>query len=104
MEDDDETGPVDLTGSDILPPLAQSTNPLFPNAIVKRPPNTHAKGGGKNGPRASTGAGAAAAAGAGANAGTGTEDKEDGEPLGPNSSIGQSPQTKPYGIKYTPVS
>lgn len=27
-----------------LPPLAPSTNPLFPNAIVKRPPNTHARG------------------------------------------------------------
>ncbi|WVF67292.1 hypothetical protein IAT40_002043 [Kwoniella sp. CBS 6097] len=26
-----------------LPPLAPSTNPLFPNAIMKRPPNTHAK-------------------------------------------------------------
>ncbi|BEI82840.1 hypothetical protein CcaverHIS002_0307080 [Cutaneotrichosporon cavernicola] len=26
-----------------LPPLALSTNPLFPNAIVKRPPNTHAR-------------------------------------------------------------
>jgi DNA polymerase epsilon subunit 4 len=29
--------------SDNLPPLAPSTNPLFPNAIVKKPPNTHAK-------------------------------------------------------------
>ncbi|KAK1922238.1 histone-fold-containing protein [Papiliotrema laurentii] len=28
---------------DDLPPLALSTNPLYPNAIVKRPPNTHAK-------------------------------------------------------------
>ncbi|WWD19832.1 hypothetical protein CI109_104299 [Kwoniella shandongensis] len=27
-----------------LPPLAPSTNPLFPNAIMKKPPNTHAKG------------------------------------------------------------
>ncbi|TXT15816.1 hypothetical protein VHUM_00319 [Vanrija humicola] len=26
-----------------LPPLALSTNPLFPNAIVKRPSNTHAR-------------------------------------------------------------
>ncbi|WVQ94891.1 hypothetical protein IAU59_001977 [Kwoniella sp. CBS 9459] len=26
-----------------LPPLAPSTNPLFPNAIMKKPPNTHAK-------------------------------------------------------------
>lgn len=26
-----------------LPPLALSTNPNFPNAIVKRPPNTHAR-------------------------------------------------------------
>jgi len=31
-----------MTGSDILPPLAHSTNPLFPNAIVKKPP-TNAK-------------------------------------------------------------
>ncbi len=28
---------------DDLPPLIPSTNPLFPNAIVKKPPNTHAK-------------------------------------------------------------
>ncbi|WVW86373.1 hypothetical protein I302_108419 [Kwoniella bestiolae CBS 10118] len=28
---------------DDLPPLAISTNPLFPNAIMKKPPNTHAK-------------------------------------------------------------
>lgn len=28
---------------DDLPPLAPSTNPLFPNAIVKRPSNTHAR-------------------------------------------------------------
>jgi DNA polymerase epsilon subunit 4 len=42
MEDDEETGPLDMTGSDILPPLAHSTNPLFPNAIVKKPP-TNAK-------------------------------------------------------------
>ena len=28
---------------DDYPPLALSTNPLFPNAIVRRPPNTHAK-------------------------------------------------------------
>jgi len=42
MEDDEENGPLDMTGSDILPPLAHSTNPLFPNAIVKKPP-TNAK-------------------------------------------------------------
>ena len=42
LEDDEETGPLDMTGSDILPPLAHSTNPLFPNAIVKKPP-TNAK-------------------------------------------------------------
>lgn len=34
--------PGDLAHDD-LPPLALSTNPLYPNAIVKRPPNTHAK-------------------------------------------------------------
>lgn len=28
---------------DNLPPLIPSTNPLYPNAIVKKPPNTHAK-------------------------------------------------------------
>jgi hypothetical protein len=45
--EDDEDGPLDMTGSDILPPLAHSTNPLFPNAIVKKPPN-HAKAVGKS--------------------------------------------------------
>nr|WPS94684.1 DNA polymerase epsilon subunit 4 [Naematelia aurantialba] len=34
--------PRDL--ADQLPPLTLSTNPLFPNAIVKKPPNTHSKG------------------------------------------------------------
>ncbi|ORY31650.1 histone-fold-containing protein [Naematelia encephala] len=34
--------PRDL--ADQLPPLTISTNPLFPNAIVKKPPNTHSKG------------------------------------------------------------
>ena len=29
--------------TDDLPSLVPSTNPLFPNAIVKKPPNTHAK-------------------------------------------------------------
>lgn len=36
---------VDLSRApEDLPPLAPSTNPLFPNAVVKRPPNTHARG------------------------------------------------------------
>ena len=30
--------------TDDLPPLIPSTIPLFPHAIVKKPPNTHAKG------------------------------------------------------------
>ena len=34
--------PSGLAESD-LPPLQASTNPLFPGAIVKKPPNTHAK-------------------------------------------------------------
>jgi DNA polymerase epsilon subunit 4 len=49
MEDDEGSGPLDMTGSDILPPLAHSTNPLFPNAIVKKPPNNHSKAGPKAG-------------------------------------------------------
>jgi len=28
---------------DDYPPLAISSNPLFPNAIIRKPPNTHAK-------------------------------------------------------------
>ena len=41
---------------DGLPPLALSSNPQYPNAIVKRPPNTHAKTSvkSKNAPAAST--------------------------------------------------
>ncbi|KAL1410846.1 hypothetical protein Q8F55_001789 [Vanrija albida] len=34
---------VSVPGLGDLPPLALSTNPLFPNAIVKRPSNTHAR-------------------------------------------------------------
>lgn len=30
--------------SETLPPLAASKNPLFPNAVIKRPSNSHAKG------------------------------------------------------------
>ncbi|WWC72210.1 uncharacterized protein I206_106172 [Kwoniella pini CBS 10737] len=32
-----------LLNDEDLPPLVNSTNPLFPNAIMKKPPNTHAK-------------------------------------------------------------
>lgn len=40
-----EADSVDLSRApEDLPPLALSTNPLFPNAVVKRPPNTHARG------------------------------------------------------------
>ncbi|RXK40568.1 hypothetical protein M231_02220 [Tremella mesenterica] len=39
LHSDDLAGP---TESD-LPPLQPSTNPLFPGAIVRKPPNTHAK-------------------------------------------------------------
>ncbi|ORX39435.1 histone-fold-containing protein [Kockovaella imperatae] len=39
-----EDGPEeDVPLSDDLPPLAPSTNPLFPNAFVKRPPNGHGR-------------------------------------------------------------
>ena len=39
----DEPSNEDMPPSDDLPPLVPSTNPLFPNAVVKRPPNTHAR-------------------------------------------------------------
>ncbi|WWC95185.1 hypothetical protein V866_002040 [Kwoniella sp. B9012] len=39
----DTTQPDTTLNEDDLPPLAISTNPLFPNAIMKKPPNTHAK-------------------------------------------------------------
>lgn len=107
MEDDEATGPVDLTGSsDILPPLAHSTNPLYPNAIVKRPPNTHAKGGSSK--AVSSGGGVKSAA---------AEEKKEREQREREErerkerdrkaaiySSGPSNQTKPYGVKYTPVS
>ncbi|WWC91910.1 uncharacterized protein L201_006862 [Kwoniella dendrophila CBS 6074] len=38
----DQQNPSLLNDED-LPPLVNSTNPLFPNAIMKKPPNTHAK-------------------------------------------------------------
>ncbi|WOO81510.1 Putative transcription factor [Vanrija pseudolonga] len=38
-----ERNGVTVAGHGDLPPLALSTNPLFPNAIVKRPSNTHAR-------------------------------------------------------------
>lgn len=94
MEDDEEdpSRPVDLTGSDTLPALAQSTNPLFPNAIVKRPTHAH----GKVAPKA------------GKSTTTNDNDKEreerERERKLINQSVGPSPQTKPYGAKYTPVS
>ena len=100
MEDDEEdsSAAVDLNGSDTLPALAQSTNPLFPNAIVKRPTHAH----GKAAPKASTKSNAAAIA---------AEEKEEKErekekerERKANQSVGPSPQTKPYGAKYTPVS
>ncbi|WWC64801.1 uncharacterized protein I303_107415 [Kwoniella dejecticola CBS 10117] len=43
---DDEINPNQnstLLNDEDLPPLVNSTNPLFPNAIMKKPPNTHAK-------------------------------------------------------------
>lgn len=48
MADDNPTlhedaQPLPGDSADDLPPLVPSTNPLFPNAIVKKPPNTHAK-------------------------------------------------------------
>jgi hypothetical protein len=39
-----KSNPSPVIKSEALPPLALSTNPLFPNAIVKRPSNTHARG------------------------------------------------------------
>lgn len=98
MEDDEGAGPVDLTGSDTLPPLAHSTNPLFPNAIVKRPPNTHAKGGTKSTkPNAEEKR---------EKEQRDREEKErkERERKAAMFSAGPSPQTKPYGAKYTPVS
>lgn len=99
MEDDEGAGPVDITGSDTLPPLAHSTNPLFPNAIVKRPPNTHAKAGVKSATKSNA------------------EEKREREQREREEkeqkererkaalfTAGPSPQTKPYGAKYTPVS
>ncbi|KAL7424417.1 hypothetical protein Q5752_000099 [Cryptotrichosporon argae] len=46
LHEDPEPTSLSSTGAqnDQLPPLALSTNPLFPNAIVKRPSNTHARG------------------------------------------------------------
>lgn len=101
MEDDedDPSAPVDLVlnGSDTLPALAQSTNPLFPNAIVKRPTHAH----GKVAPKPKPGATATAVAAADEK----DKEKEDKEKKGNQSqSVGPSPQTKPYGAKYTPVS
>lgn len=79
----DGAGPVDMTGADVLPPLTHSTNPLFPNAIVKRATHSHAK----VAPRTSKGAaGAGDSAAAAATAGA-----------------GPSSQTKPFGAKYAPV-
>ncbi|WVR09584.1 hypothetical protein IAU60_006654 [Kwoniella sp. DSM 27419] len=45
LHDDDvpQTSNQQAMNDDDLPPLAPSTNPLFPNAIMKKPPNTHAK-------------------------------------------------------------
>jgi DNA polymerase epsilon subunit 4 len=44
----EDSPPVPGDGiQDDLPPLALSTNPLYPNAIIKRHPNTHSKGTGK---------------------------------------------------------
>jgi hypothetical protein len=53
--------PAHFQHIDTLPPLAPSTNPLYPGAIMKRPPNTHAKtaqGGGAGARRESTSASA----------------------------------------------
>lgn len=41
--DEDVSASSRLNDED-LPPLVPSTNPAFPNAIVKKPSNTHAKG------------------------------------------------------------
>ncbi|OWZ38278.1 DNA polymerase epsilon p12 subunit [Cryptococcus neoformans c8] len=41
--DEDASASSHLNDED-LPPLVPSTNPAFPNAIVKKPSNTHAKG------------------------------------------------------------
>lgn len=41
--DEDAPASSHLNDED-LPPLVPSTNPAFPNAIVKKPSNTHAKG------------------------------------------------------------
>ncbi|WRT70029.1 uncharacterized protein IL334_007022 [Kwoniella shivajii] len=44
LHDSDPIQPISISlNDDDLPPLALSTNPLFPNAIMKKPPNTHAK-------------------------------------------------------------
>ncbi|KAK8853403.1 hypothetical protein IAR55_004109 [Kwoniella newhampshirensis] len=43
-EDNDPQPGASHMNDEDLPPLAPSTNPLFPNAIMKKPPNTHAKG------------------------------------------------------------
>ena len=39
----EEAQPIPGELTDDLPSLVPSTNPLFPNAVVKKPPNTHAK-------------------------------------------------------------
>jgi DNA polymerase epsilon subunit 4 len=106
MDDDDETGPLDLTGSDILPPLAHSTNPLFPNAIVKKPSNTHSRAAGV--PPAS-GAGGGAAATKASKAAAANEEREareakERERRNAVLHAGPSVQTKPFGAKNAPVS
>lgn len=40
---DEQSGPS-TEQSETLPPLTGSTNPLFPNAVIKKPTNTHSKG------------------------------------------------------------
>ncbi|WVQ78996.1 hypothetical protein IAT38_001088 [Cryptococcus sp. DSM 104549] len=40
---DDGPDPSTTMNDEDLPPLIPSTNPLFPNAVVKKPANTHAK-------------------------------------------------------------
>jgi len=82
--EDDEDGPLDMTGSDILPPLAHSTNPLFPNAIVKKPPN-NAKTVGKS------------------SKATSDEKKEEKEAKKAAAPVAQ-PAVKPYVGKNGPVS
>lgn len=101
MEDDEEdpSAAVDLNGSDTLPALAQSTNPLFPNAIVKRPTHTH----GKAAPKTSSKPSAAAVAEEKEKEKEEKEKERERERKA-NQSVGPSPQTKPYGAKYTPVS